>query len=216
MDPNQYDDELRTEELVGWCIRDRDQLRKEFFVLHPGYEGLPPALWVESILGALGYRVAFRPMGKRELGLCDVENRQVFINVELDIVRRHSTMAHELGHARLHERELKGLAFGGQVVKRAQQRENEANVYAAIFLVCRDELERHDLVCDLLKSRRAGDDMESDELWRAVYKLAKDFHVSPTLMMKCLFGFGWIEKVPARRGSRRKNDLKLKRRVDNE
>lgn len=94
---------------------------------------------------------------------------------------------------------------------RQQSREREANFYMAIFLVVREDLEKHELVQSILEARRDPNiRLDSGRLWSMVYKLAKAFHVTPTLMMMCLVDLGWLKKVFSR-DRRRRYDLLINR-----
>ncbi len=220
MEPFSYEEEISDENFLAWCVRDSAQLKSDFLTYRPCYQGQPPALWVEPLLGALDYKVLFCSMNEGQLGLCDMANQHIFVTSRSDGKRkvdkhyRSSTLAHELGHIRLHEAELRTVVCSDDDFWRSRRskREREANTYASHFLVCRTKLEQSPLVRDLLESRSTGQEMSSSEIWTVVYRLARAFAVSPTMMMRCLFELGWIEKdpdIPKTRPSK----LQLKRRT---
>lgn len=219
MEPFSYESEIPSEDFVGWCVRDRDQLTTDFLILRPSYAGLPPALWVEELLGALDYKVAFCPMEAEQLGLCDLANRHVFVNSragdkKIDKHYRSSTLAHELGHIRLHEKEIQEIVCHDDDLSRSRRyrREREADAYASIFLVCPSELEQHPLAQNIQEARSAGQNIPSSVIWSSIYRLAQAFAVSPTMMMRRLLDLDWIEKTPSR-SKARKTNLQIKGRA---
>lgn len=194
MDPSCYETEIYREDFVNWCIEDREFLTREFFILRPHHEGRAPAFWIDELLEVLGYRVHYLPMAPEQFGLCDMGNRLVSINSQLDVIAQRITAAHELGHVRLHERELEqGGNDEDYELVRKRQRENEADLYSAIFLVSRDELLKQEDLLDLLESRYSKTQKPSEEIWLVVENLADGFGVSPEFMLSCLVDLNWLE-----------------------
>lgn len=220
MDPFTYEEEISSENFLAWCVRDSAQLKSDFLTYRPCYQGQPPALWVEPLLGALDYKVLFCSMNEGQLGLCDMVNQNIFVTSRSDGKRkvdkhyRSSTLAHELGHIRLHESELRKdvCSDDDSWHSRSRYREREANTYASHFLVCRTELEQSPLVQELLESRSARQELSSSRIWTIIYRLAEAFAVSPTMMMRCLLELDWIEKDP-NPNKTRPTELQLKWRT---
>lgn len=196
------------ESFVQWCANDRDRLTEEFFIMRPDNEGTPAALWVEELLEVLGFKICYQPMAANQLGLYDAENGLIFINSKLNggradtERRRRSTLAHELAHTRLHEREMQQRAFvdfngerhyGSR--SRYRIRETEAYQYAAIFLVPRQQLENQEASHLLRDARHYRQQLPSEEIRQAVNSLAAAFHVSPSFMRRCLIDLGWLKKT---------------------
>ena len=106
------DDGVDIKSIVSWCARDREELVEDFFFRCPQYEGQPSALWIEAFLDVCGIKVRDCPLALGQLGLCDIRQKIIFINSQMDEFVHHktnlkalraSTLAHELGHIRLHE-----------------------------------------------------------------------------------------------------------------
>lgn len=221
---------LDKETVVEWCCRDRDRLSEKMMIQYPHLQGQPPAFWVEDLIMSLcQFRVYDRPLPRGQLGLCDMANKVVLMNSEMNkfvhhktnlVALRRSTLAHELGHIQLHQGE-----FDSQFVShhetyaqsrdpRAFQKEMEADLYAAIFLVPKEWLLQHHHAQGLIRARADGRPMNSSFIWKAVYRLAYVFGVSPTMMRRCLIEFGWIERLRDRDGGRQNLRLRMERGED--
>ena len=212
-----FDDGVDTDTVMDWCARDREEFAEDFFLKNPRHRGQPAALWLEDLLDSLGIRVRDCPLAPGQLGLCDPTLGVIFINSEMGFVHhktdlealRASTMAHEFGHLRLHEQEDQVNVYWSSYHNatqfhhpRSYQREREADLYAALFLVPLSELKAHRVVQNLLEHRRERRTLSPLTLWKSVYRLARDFRVSPTLMKRCLFELRWIERANNKRGDR--------------
>ena len=208
MDPFNYEGGMRREEFVKWCVADRDQLTEEFFILRPDNEGSPPSLWVEELLEVLGYKVCYQPMSPNQLGLYDAQNGLIFVNSKLNNgrrdadLRRRSTLAYELSHTRLHAREMQERAFADfngdhyeTSRSRSRNRETEAYLYAAMFLVPRAQLESQEAAQLILESRHCREQLSPDVLKDSVGTLARAFYVSPAFMRRCLIDLGWLKRT---------------------
>lgn len=204
--------------MVSWCTRDREELAGDFFFAHPQFEGQPAALWLERFLDLCGIMVRDCPLALGQLGLCDIRERMIFINSRMHEFVHHktnltalrtSTLAHELGHLRLHEGEETEPVFVSSYPQsmmihhpRAYQREREADLYGALFLVPLKHLKAHKNARTIQEHRKERESLSSVTLWKSVYRIAGDFHVSPTLIRRCLMELGWIESVNNKRGGR--------------
>lgn len=94
-----------------------------------------------------------------------------------------ATLAHELGHIRLHSEQVVGGASDPGW-------ETEANLYAQVFLVPRQQLLRHSSLEALLARGQAK---TQSQLWTDVLELAKHFKVSGGFMVHSLRLYGLIQ-----------------------
>lgn len=132
------------------------------------------------------------------------------------------TKAHELGHWRIpnHETDVRAESAVGQMAfdilpektvasiicrapwdtarrsftKKQQRREIEADRYAKIFLVPEAELMSTPEAIELT-SLIGSNHVSGNLIWRLVYKAAKRFHVSPTMMKNVLVDLSIISFV---------------------
>ena len=177
---------------------------------YPQFRGQPPSAWIEDLIVSIcSFRVHDHPLPKGQLGLCDMANKLVLINSmmaqfvgpDVDLMAlRASTLAHELGHIQLHQGELESqfVSRHGRWERsddpRLFQRECEANLYAAVFMVPKDLLVRQPGTIAILKARRDEKTIRPSILLKYVYELAHAFGVSPTLMRRSLEERGWLEQ----------------------
>ena len=196
------------------CNEDRDILMEQIINLYPESQGQPPSALVEDIIHDIcEFTVVDRPLSLGQLALCDFGRKMILVNsktrtfvhhkVNLDTLRK-STLAHELGHIRLHQTEMTEKLFisyhgsGGRFDdSRAIQKEHEANLYAALFLLPEQELRATRPIQNLLKNREDGREMKSSTLWKSVYQLSQIFGVTPTLLKRRLIELGWINQQEA-------------------
>ncbi len=208
--------------IIRQCTEDREQVADDLFILRPELKGQPAALWIEDFLELCGVQVCDCPLPPGQLGLCNIEEKIIFVNSQMDEfvgvddkvklkALRASTISHELGHLRLHDGEDENIFYdsvhfakGFFIHPRAYQREREADLYGALFLVPLKSLKEHKVSLKLCSSRESKRRLWSSTIWRGVYHLAKDFHVSPSLIKRYLTELGWI-----RDGDKAKS-LKLK------
>lgn len=150
-----------------------------------------PAEVVKEAIAVSGFRIVSEEMEQEsELGYCDAEDRRVVIlkdfGLRLDcpwVAHRvlNFTLAHELGHARLHAH----LHRAGEW---EPHWEDEATFYARVFLVPRPMLMKRVEIQRLLGSRGAL----KSELWQHVLDLADLFLVSGKFMAHTLDAYGLI------------------------
>lgn len=200
--------------------RDREALFEKMMRYYPEFEGLPPSAWVEDLIVSLcGFRVHDYPLPVGQLGLCDMANRLVLVNSEMWrfagrnvnlAALRACILAHELGHIRLHRDELEerhislhGRWDSSQLFdSRYYHRENEANLYAAVFLVPGEQLLRHPVGREIYLTWKEGRTIASSRLSSWVKKLADHFGISSVTMRRSLEARGWLEPYQADQGYR--------------
>lgn len=213
-----FDDGVDTETVVDWCVQDREQLAADFFLIRPQFDRRPAAFWLEEFLDLQRIRVLDLPLASGQLGLCDLSSQTIYINSNMhkfvhhktDLVAlRASTLAHEYGHLRLHALEDQENVFVRSYRDsphfhhpRSYQREREADLYGALFLVPLEALEKHKVVKNFLEHRAEKRHLSTVTIWKGIYRLARDFQVSPTLMKRCLFELGWLERSNKKHGDR--------------
>jgi hypothetical protein len=201
-------DNLGREELIERARIDRDELTERIMLVYPEFEGRPPAHWVEDLIVSMcGFRVNDFPLPKGQLGVCDVANRLVLVNSEMrefvpdgvDLkALRADTLGHELGHIRWHGPELESrfvTKYGRWAQTRdprLRQREEEADLYAAVFLVPGDMLVRHPRGRQIYGAWKAQERVRQDLLGEAVKELAAHFGVTTALMKRSLAERGWV------------------------
>lgn len=203
--------DLPVEDRIRAYEDDRDELLKVYSELHPRSLNRRPSDLVEGILTDVClYFIHERPLPRGQLALCDAATKRILWNslvedfvdsdkVDLSSLRR-STMAHELGHVRLHQDELLAKSCisyqeeGRFLDSRAFQKEREADLYASVFLVPRMTLERESAFEFLADARAEGKSLKSGQIWYRVYQLSAALRVTPTLMCRSLETYGWICK----------------------
>jgi hypothetical protein len=197
--------------MITHCVRDRDLLIEEIRILRPEFAKAQPSKLLRAVLRSIcGFRVAPRSLFPGQLALCDFQSKIVhyaaamknFVNRETSLEGLiNSTLAHELGHIRLHANEIRNRytrSFelpGGGVIHadgRNVQREQEAELYAAIFLVPKKLLVEEHSAKRLYEWHQNETWKKPPVIWRLVVKLAAKFEVSPSLMKRCLCELGWI------------------------
>lgn len=163
-----------------------------------------PAEVIREAIAVAGFRIVFEEMElDSDLGFCDVEERRVVILKDFESRLQcpwvaeqvlNFTLAHELGHARLHATRLRAGEWEASW-------EDEATLYARVFLVPRAMLMRCAETQELLGSRLAS----QDDLWDSVLELADVFQVSGKFMVHTLDAYGlirfdtatrWIKVLP--------------------
>jgi IrrE N-terminal-like domain len=203
--------------LVKRFSADRDELLEQLAMLWEHFETLLPSQQVEAVLiDICGFDVVDEPLKLNQLALCDFEGRRVTVNSEMGKFVHHktdltllrlSTLAHELGHIRLHGDEVtQGCSIhyvgdpGRFSDSRAYQKEREADLYAGIFLVPIEKMLQERRVQNLLRNLQNGRQMSSTTLWQLIYATASRFKVSPSLMKRCLLDFGWLQERKVKKG----------------
>lgn len=175
------------EHLLG---RVREQSWRRFWV---------PAEVVCEAIGAAGFAITFEEMNEEDddLAYCDVEDRRVVLRKDFGLRLRcpwvahqvrNFTLAHELGHIRLHARLLRAGEW-------EPHWEEEATFYARVFLIPRRLLMNRLETRSLLRGRVAS----QSDLWGYVLSLAEAFCVSGKFMVHTLDAYGLIEFDPVTR-----------------
>lgn len=177
-------------ELEQRCVADCRQLLARVRRKHPRPYGVPAEVVREAIAVA-GYTIAFAEMeDESDLAHCDAEARRVIVlkdfGLKLEcpwVAHRvlNFTLAHELGHARLHAAQLRAGDW-------QPHWEEEATYYARVFLVPRYLLYNRPEMERLLAAPRN----DQEELWGHVLDLADTFCVSGKFMAHTLEAYGII------------------------
>lgn len=197
-------------DLISKCAADRDLLLGEILKRYPEYDSAKPAELVELvILDCCNFHVVDRPLAHKQLARVNFGLRRVtiqsrmksFVHQNTNLVAlRRSTLAHELGHIRLHNDEIHEQVFDSyypdQFSNRVYQKEREADLYAAIFLVPKAQLLKSGPMKRFIRARLDGRQLSNSTIWSTIYPLARHFKVSPTLMRRCLVDLGWLKRTP--------------------
>ena len=215
---NELSDPICRKEMIARCARDRDQVLTELEALRPQFAGARPCDCLKAAIRTVcGFRVAPRVLFPGQLGLCDFQSKIVYYNANMSFVNQktsleglvNSSLAHELAHIRLHSDEIANrymesryLAEGvvTHMDERDFQREREADLYAAIFLVPGRFLVQEKSAQQIYRWHKERKTVKSPRIWRGVYDLAKRFKVTPSLMRRCLMELGWISSAPMPNG----------------
>ncbi len=170
----------------------KDKARREAQALleRHAIKGVPVP--VERIARVLGIRLEYAPLDDELSGLAHIRDDVTIIGVNALHApnRQRFTLAHELGHVRLHHRQLRravhvdrgSLRRDALAAKGADPIEIEANAFAAELL-----MPRHFLISAL---ERRPIDLEDD---KSVSSLAKSFRVSDAAMRYRLNSLGESE-----------------------
>lgn len=213
-----FEGHVDDEDRIRIYAEDRDLRLEELHCLYPRLgRHLFPSELVESVITDIcHYAIEERPLPRAQLALCDVQARKIRVNSRVrdfvDIKKvnllalRRSTMAHELGHVRLHQDEMEQRTFlssygaGGRFEDpRARQKEFEADLYGAVFLVPLERLKQTAAFQALEKARLDERKLKSGQIWMRVYQLSDIFGTTPTLMCRSLRVYGWLRQKPSRR-----------------
>lgn len=109
----------------------------------------PPVdpVWIARQLGLQVIFVGFDQAMQDVSGFYDFEENTIFVNKDEYPLRQTFTVAHELGHKRLHEEWASSVDYKvlmrDQAAKSSDTREKEANSFAAYLLVPRIFLNRY-------------------------------------------------------------------------
>lgn len=226
MAPNVFlDQEVDGDLMLRHCEQDREDLLcrlADMFGLESGI--LPSAIVEDVLVDVCGYSLLESSLSDKQLAFCDLVQQRVVVSLRISeaaaakeprtLALRRSTLAHELGHIRLHQDEVQSRSFlscegpgAGYSHPRRFQMENEAEFYAAVFLVPRDRLGEHKAVQAMMKAIREKRTWSSRYLWRAVYELARRFEVTPTLMVRSLSQYGLLKKTFSKQQGRHELEL---------
>ncbi|MBN9420357.1 hypothetical protein ABS71_02815 [bacterium SCN 62-11] len=175
-------------ELEKRCVADCRQLLARVRRKHPRPYGVPAEVIKEAIALA-GYTISFEEMeDESDLAHCDAEERRVVVakdfGLKLDcpwVAHQvlNFTLAHELGHARLHAPLLRSGEWHPHW-------EEEATFYARVFLIPHYILYNRPELDRLLDTRRE----QQPDRWGNVLELAETFHVSGKFMAHTLDAYG--------------------------
>ena len=86
--------------------------------------------------------------------------------------------------------------------RRSFQKEKEADLYGAVFLVPKWQLLQERAGISIFSRHKDGGSMSSSALWKRIYTLARSFLVSPSMMRRCLLELGWLEVCEDKRGDK--------------
>lgn len=206
---------LDRESMLEVCARDREEVTSSFFLERPGFEKKNASVWIEDFLDFHGVYVDERPLAPGQLGLCYMEHGCIFLSDDMTAesakslkALRVSTLAHELGHLRLHRTDdvpnVLVSYFGDNRIchPRAFQREMEADLYAGVFLLPEETLLQQKSIRNVWEHREIRQSMRSPFVWKAIYEGAVELGVTPTLMKKRLIDLGWIRQIAPRKGEK--------------
>lgn len=184
--------------LLERCRQDREHLFEECRRRLGAPAVFLPADWLDDVLSEiLDFDLLERALPDGQMAECDFDRRCLVLSTRLERCVRprtdlvglaHSTKAHELGHIRLHESELRAVGCRDLPADDPdyQRREREADLYAATFLVPEGMLLVRSEMIELLELHRQGRSMRSEELWERVLRLAGFFKVTGSLMRRLL------------------------------
>lgn len=163
-----------------------------------------PYRGIRDIIRLLGFEVQRATLPAEHLAMVDFQQRVVVLEQDPEPKVKpgtdvpgllNSSLAHELGHVRLHEAELAAegvhVTFASAGSRGYSRREAEADCYAAVFLVPRHTLLGHPAMQPILHAQRIGQDMEQGAMWRLIGATARDFSVTPTLLKNQLVALGF-------------------------
>lgn len=178
-------------ELEQRCVADCRQLLARVRRKH-GRPYEVPAEVLKQAIELAGYTISFEEMeDESDLAHCDAEERRVVVlknfGLKLEcpwVAHRvlNFTLAHELGHARLHAPLLRSGDWQSQW-------EEEATFYARVFLIPRSLLYGRPEMERLLATPR---DQQSDR-WGNILDLADIFRVSGKFMAHTLDAYRAIQ-----------------------
>jgi Zn-dependent peptidase ImmA (M78 family) len=221
-------DVLSREDIVDKAQRDREELVEKLLEIYPRLAGrLPAELVADIIFDVCDWGIATDHLNPRQYAYCDFSSKRIFLNSKLsatarklkveEMCLRRTTLAHELGHIRLHPSEMENRDFRsylgpgmGYDDSRSDQRENEAELYAAVFLAPKAMLEETEEVIVLRDAIGLNDCKEIESLNSRLSsineELATRFKVTPNLMSRSLEAY---ELVIRRQGTRDSNAFRL-------
>lgn len=113
---------------------------------------------IARTLGVNVYFTTFTKEQKNISGFFNVEENAIYVNKEEDLLRQISTVAHELGHKRLHESWLLSsehkILLRDQLIEPQDPIEQEANIFATHLLVPKIYLDRYKKMATVSKLAR--------------------------------------------------------------
>ena len=183
--------------LLERCRQDRDVLLDECRRRQGAPEDALPADLLDEVFDYLQFDLVEEELPTGMMGEVDLDRRLVVIargmarcvrpNTDLVGVT-NSTKAHELGHIRLHEDELRTVNCRDLPADDPGylRREREADAYAGTFLVLERLLFARPEMVELLELHRTSGTLSSQDLWDRVLSLAAFFRVTGSLMRRLL------------------------------
>lgn len=206
-------DPRELEDMLDKCTRDRNLVIAAIRELYPDVGRLLPSELVRDVLrDVCGYGIEERPLPRGQAALCDFGIKRIKLNSRARNFRslpwQRSYLAHELGHVRLHTDEVRGQVFissndlsQGFDDPRFFQKEFEADLYAAVFMVPLELLEKCKRAAEWREELHGAGGGSSPEVWKMVDELAGIFGTTRDLMRYALEAYGWVSFTPARRFS---------------
>lgn len=207
------------EDLIDRCVRYRNSDFSKFCDIYRDKypkigRRLPTEIVRDVLRDVCGYVIDERPLPKGQLALCDFRTRKIKLNSrpghllghgEDLLIWQRCVLAHELGHIRLHTDEMESGCYissnldQGFDDPRFFQKEFEAELYAAIFLVPLELLEKSQRI--QLKRQKLQDspNVASPQVWDLVSDTARLFGITKDLMRLALEVHGWISFEPQRK-----------------
>jgi Zn-dependent peptidase ImmA (M78 family) len=153
-----------------------------------GVDGVPVA--VEALARSLGLQVVYQPLEDEVSGLLyrDGKTQVIGVNSRQAATRQRFTIAHELGHWRLHKgrdvRVDRAVRVNFRHERLWDQEEGQANAFAAALLMPQSSFTPARL--EVLKGSPARLDL-------AIHRLASAYQVSPQAMTIRLTGLGVLD-----------------------
>jgi hypothetical protein len=196
-------------ELVKRISSDCSWILEELHLKYPQFVALQPSRKVEDVLlDVCDFHVIDHPLPEGQVALCDFSCSTVFFNCNSQCPSwldrpffRLMTLTHELGHIRLHADEMEEefrvtyhRDFDILVDPRSFQKEQEAELYACLFLMPMEMVLADQEVQQMLRNLKSRQAMSSRSLWRIIHGLASQFQVSPFLVKRCFLYFGWLRE----------------------
>lgn len=207
------------ESMVERCTRDRNSafsdLREVYGARYPEIgRSLPSAIVRDVLRDVCQYFIEERPLPHGQSALCDFRTRKIKLNSRPEnllakgddlLAWQRCVLAHELGHIRLHTDEMESgcyISSGlGQSFEdpRFFQKEFEADLYAAVFMVPLELLEKSQYVRQRRERLQDMTCVTSSVVWDFVAYVARLFGTTKDLMRLSLETHGWVTFEPHRK-----------------
>lgn len=170
------------------CAADRDQLLE--LVRKGGFRPRVPAAALLAVIRLLGWRLICTALEDGLHACLDIPRREVLTSwrhadpKKACQERANVAIGHELGHIRLHLPEL-------ELGVRTDQQEDEADVYARVFLLPERDVLRGKHLLQLERQQGRG-------MWNTVAAMARWWEVTPGMMTIRLRELGYQERLEPR------------------
>ncbi len=219
-----WSDASNLEQAIAFCQRKLDHLLEFLYYDHPHLESMWPSEAVEDAIFFCGFGVVDEPLPRYQLARCDMGQRLVVVNSQMNRfvhkwtnleILRQVTLAHELGHVILHHDEISDRVYRSYVDNhrfedsRPHQKENEADLFGRLFLVPADDLLHQNEAQRIQMAFDERRDLSPGEVTALIKRLASRFKVNPTTIKARLADFGWLYHT--RRGQNWSKDLRLRK-----